>query len=147
MATVATKRKLNTKSIKEKYAALKEVEEGSAKSQVAIKYGIPKNTLSTWIKSKEKIFEAMKTQGNISKRRRLKEGTFAHLDDLIFKWLLTVRSRNVVVSPSILKTKAKELAEKIEHSITRIIFLVPWRSELSGVYCIYIYEPKTAKTA
>ena len=113
MATGATKRKLNTKSIKEKYAALKEVEEGSSKSQVAIKYGIPKYTLSTWIKSKEKIFEAMKTQGNKSKRRRLKEGTFAHLDDLIFKWLLTVRSRNAVVSASILKTKVKELAEKI----------------------------------
>ena len=113
MATVATKRKLNTKSIKERYAALKEVEEGSSKSQVAMKYGIPKNTLSTWIKNKEKIFESMKTQGNKSKRRRLKQGTFANLDDLIFKWLLTVRSRNVVVSASILKTKAKELAEKI----------------------------------
>ena len=55
----------------------------------------------------------MKTQGNKSKRRRLKQGTFANLDDLIFKWLLTVRSRNVVVSASILKEKAKELAEKI----------------------------------
>ena len=56
MATVATKRKFNTKSIKEKYAALKEVEEGSSKSQAAMKYVIPKNTLSTWIKNKEKFF-------------------------------------------------------------------------------------------
>ena len=109
MATVAAKRKLNTKSIKERYAALKEVEEGS---QVAMKYGIPKNTLSTWIKTKENIFESMKTQGKKSKRRRLKQGTFANLDDLIFKWLLTVRSRTIVVSASVLKTKAKELAEK-----------------------------------
>ena len=74
-----------------------------------MEYGIPKNTLSTWIKN----FESMKTQGNNSKHRRLKEGTFANLDGLIFKWLLTVRSRNVVVSASILKLKAKELAEKI----------------------------------
>ena len=71
------------------------------------------NIQSTWIKNKDNIFESMKTQGNKSKRRRLKQGTFANLDDLIFKWLLTVRSRNVVVSASILKTKAKELAEKI----------------------------------
>ena len=112
MATAAKKRKLNTKSIKERFAALKEVEEGPSKSQVATKYGIPKNTLSTWIKNKEKIFESMKTQVSKSKRRRLIQGTFANLDDLIFKWLLTVRSRNVVVSASILKTKAKELAEK-----------------------------------
>ena len=45
MATVATKRKLNAKSIKGRYASLKEVEVGSLKSQVAMKYGIPKNTL------------------------------------------------------------------------------------------------------
>jgi len=49
-------RENSTKSIKEKYAALKEVEGGSSKSQVAMKYGVPKNTLSTWIKNKERIF-------------------------------------------------------------------------------------------
>ena len=85
MATVATKRKLNAKSIKGRYASLKEVEVGSLKSQVAMKYGIPKNTLSTWIENKEKKFESMKTQGNKSKRRGLKQGTFANLDDIIFK--------------------------------------------------------------
>ena len=59
----------------------------------------------------------MKKQGSkYSKRRRLKEGIFSHLDDQIFKWLLTVRtkrSKKVVVSASTLKTKAKELAEKV----------------------------------
>ena len=113
MVTVATKRKLNTKSIKEKYTALKEVEEGLSKSQVAMKYGIPKSTLSTWIKNKGNFFECMKTQGSKSKRRRLKQGTFTNLDDLIVKWLLTIRSRNVVVSASIQKTKAKKLVEKV----------------------------------
>ena len=77
-------------------------------------YGIPKNALSTWIKNNEKFIESMKKQGNKPKRRKLKEGTFAHLDDLISKWFLTVRSRNVVVSESILKTKAKELAGRID---------------------------------
>ena len=47
MATVTVKRKMNTKSIKEKYAALREIGEGLSKSQVAMKYGILKNTLST----------------------------------------------------------------------------------------------------
>ena len=114
MGTVATKRKRNTKSVKERYAIVKEVEEGSSKSQVVTKYGIPKYTLSTWIKSKKRIFEAMKTQGNKSKRLRLKEGIFTNLDYFIFKWLLTVRSRNVAVSATIMKTKAKDLAKKIK---------------------------------
>ena len=48
-ATIASKRKLNAKSIKDKYNALKEVEDGKPKSQVAAKYGMPKNTLSTWL--------------------------------------------------------------------------------------------------
>ena len=117
MSTVATKRERNIKSIKERYAALKEVEEVSSKSQVAMKYGIPKNTLSTWVKSKENIFESMKTQGNKSKGRRLKQGTFANLDDLIFNWLLTVRSRNVVVSASIQfkKNKNQRTCEKDQY--------------------------------
>ena len=66
MATIASKCKLNTKSIKDKYSALKEVEDGKTKSQVAAKYGIPKNTLSTWLKNKDKIFEATKKAINQS---------------------------------------------------------------------------------
>ena len=112
MATIASKRKLNTKSIKDKYSALKEVEDGKTKSQVAAKYGIPKNTLSTWLKNKDKIFEATK-KGSNSKRQRLRQGTFANLDQAMFKWLLVVRSRDVAVSALVFKTKAIEFAEKM----------------------------------
>ena len=89
MATIASKRKLNTKSIKDKYNALKEVEAGKLKLKVAAKYGIPKNTLSTWLKNKNKIFESTK-KGSNSKRRRLRHGTFANLNQAMFKWLLVV---------------------------------------------------------
>ena len=44
MATIASKRKLNARPIKDKYSALKEVEDGKTKLQVAAKYGTPKNT-------------------------------------------------------------------------------------------------------
>ena len=97
MATIATKRKLNTKSIKDKYNALKEIEDDNPKPKVALKYGIPKNILSTWFKNKEKIFDAVK-KGNNSKRQRLREGPFANLDQAIFKWLLIVRSAEMSLS-------------------------------------------------
>ena len=77
MTTIASKRKLNAKSVKDKYSALKEVEDGKTKSQADAKYGIPKNTLSTWLKNKDKIFEAMK-KGSNSKRQLLRHGTFAN---------------------------------------------------------------------
>ena len=92
MAKIASKRKLNTKSIKDKYSALKEAEDGKTKSQVAAKYGIPKKTLSTWLKNKDKIFEATKKGSN---SKRLRQATFANLDQAMFKCHLVVRSRDV----------------------------------------------------
>ena len=67
MTTIASKRKLNTKSIKYKYNVLKEVEDGKTRSQVPAKYGIPKDILYTWLKNKDKIFEVIK-KGSNSKR-------------------------------------------------------------------------------
>ena len=112
MSTIASKRKLNTKSIKDEYSTLKEVEDGKTKSQVAAKYGIPKSTLSTWLKNKDKIFEATK-KGSNSKRQRLRQGTFANLDQAMFKWLLIFRSRDVALSGLVFKTKAIAFAEKM----------------------------------
>ena len=112
MATIASKRKLNTKSIKDKYSALNEVEDGITKSKVAAKYGIPKNILSTWLKNKDRICEATKKRSK-SKRQRLRQGTFANLDQAIFKWPLVVQSRDAAVSALVFKTKAIEFAEKM----------------------------------
>ena len=84
MATIASKRKLNTKSIKDTYSAIKGVEDGKTKSQVAANYGIPKNTLSTWLKNKDKIFEVTKKE-SYSKRQGLRLDTFANLDQAMCK--------------------------------------------------------------
>ena len=43
MAAIASKRMLNTKSIKDKYSALKEEKDGKTMSLVPVKYGIPTN--------------------------------------------------------------------------------------------------------
>ena len=52
-------------------------------------------------------------KGSNSKGQPLREGTFANLDQVMFKWLLVVRSRDVAVSALVLKTKAIEFAEKM----------------------------------
>ena len=48
-----------------------------------------------------------------TKRQRLRAGRHEKLDQAIFKWLLTVRSRNVTASALISKTKAIDFAEKM----------------------------------
>ena len=88
------------------------MEDGKTKSQIAAKYGISKSTLSTWLKNKDKVYEAT-TKGSNSKRQRLRLGTFANLDQTMFKWLLVVRSRDVAVLALVFKTKATEFAEKM----------------------------------
>ena len=62
MAIIASKLKLNTNCIKYKDSALKEVEDGKIKSQVAAKYGIPKSILPSWIRNNYTIFEATKKE-------------------------------------------------------------------------------------
>ena len=42
-----SKRKITSKPLHEKYQALVEVENGGKKSDIALKYGVPLNTLST----------------------------------------------------------------------------------------------------
>ena len=64
MATIPAKRNLNSKSIKDKYNALKEVGDGNLKSKVPLKYRTPKKTLSAWLKNKEINFDAVKKWKN-----------------------------------------------------------------------------------
>ena len=83
MVTICSKIKLITKCIKEKYSALKEVEEGKPKYKVALKYGVLKNTLSTLIRNKRNL-EAME-QGYNPKC----QNAYANLDSAIFIHMVT----------------------------------------------------------
>ena len=49
------KRKLTNKSLAEKCKALKDPENGFSKKDAAAKYGVPRNTVSTSIKSKHEL--------------------------------------------------------------------------------------------
>ena len=62
---VAGKRKYTHKTLREKYQALKDLEKGESNKDVAAKYNVPKNTLSTWVKNKEKPFDALKRRTNV----------------------------------------------------------------------------------
>ena len=57
---MSVKRKLNTKTLKEKCDILSHIEKGMTNKGAAGKFGVPKNTISTWIKNKKKIFKRLK---------------------------------------------------------------------------------------
>ena len=73
-----------------KYKALLELEKGKSNKEVAQSFGIPPNTLSTWKKSKEKVFEAYKNEN--AKTKRIKPDTYEQVNKAALKWFTRIRA-------------------------------------------------------
>ena len=110
MSLVQVKRKCQVRPLKQKYEPLLEVAKGAPKSTVARKYNVPNNTLSTWIKNKDKIIQSYRECSNV-KRRRVQYSPNKNLDKAVYKWLRAVRSKNAVVNTLILKEKSSIFAK------------------------------------
>lgn len=83
------KRKVSTKSLHEKYKALNEIENGFSKKEAASKYNVTLDTISTWLKNKEKIINAV-TKGKNPKMKNLNGGSYDKLDQAVYKYFLDV---------------------------------------------------------
>ena len=80
---MTSKRKLTVKMLNEKCRALKDIEKGLSNKDVSLKYGVPPNTVSTWIKNKEKYLKALENNCS-SKRQKLRESNFEKLVPMVF---------------------------------------------------------------
>ena len=109
---VAGKRKYTHKTHCEKCQALKDLEKRESKKDVAAKYNVPKNTLSTWVKNKEKLFDALKKGTNV-KRQKLESCNHELVGQAIFNWFLNMRSQNVPLSASMIQEKAVIFANEL----------------------------------
>ena len=83
------------------------MEKKTPHKDVASLFGLLKNTLSTWKKNKNKIFEKYNS-GLISKR--VKPERYEELNKAVHKWFLILQSENVPISGPVLKEKALEFA-------------------------------------
>ena len=63
--------KLSIKRLGEKCQALRDLEKGLSNKDVAKKYGLPRKTISRWVKNKSKYFAALK--GSLNKRKKTKK--------------------------------------------------------------------------
>ena len=80
---MAVKRKLAVKTLAEKCQALRDLENGISNKNVAEKYGVPNNTVSTWLKYKEKLFTALEKSS--TKRKKVRESNYPDIDNVFFK--------------------------------------------------------------
>ena len=95
VSVAAAKRRAENKSYKIKYKALKKWEKETPHKAVACLFGVPKNTLSTRKKNKDKIFE--KYNSDLIPKR-IKPEKYEELNNAVHKWFLILRSENVPIS-------------------------------------------------
>ena len=114
MATAqTTSRKKAVLTIKEKYLALKELEEdGVANTYIAKKYGVPLNTLTYWVKNKIDIITKYESGQYGAKRQKLSSGKYDNIDTAVYKWFINARERNVPISGQIIREKALDYAKQ-----------------------------------
>ena len=109
---IAQKRKYVHKILREKCQSLKNLEKGLSNKDVAAKYDVPTNTLSTWVKGEEKLFAALE-KGNNVKRQKLRTWNHETLETTVFKWFLSLRSQNVPLSGAIIQEKASQYVKEL----------------------------------
>lgn len=108
------KRVLKTLTYEEKAAAIREVEKGlKTKSSIAKEFGIPLNTLSTYLKNRDTILSKLATCGGKS-RKRARRPENPDVDERVLKWFKQSREEKVPLSGLLIKAKAEEFALQLE---------------------------------
>ena len=106
MGGKGVKRKLKVQTLVTKYEVIVAVEKGEKrKTAVAERYGVPYNTLSTWLKNKGKNHECFQEFNPL--RKNTKTSTFSDEEEATLNWFKSDRDKNVPVSDSLLATKAE----------------------------------------
>ena len=112
---MSVKRKLNTKTLKEKCDILTHIEKDLSNKEAADKFDMPKNTISTWIKNKEKFFKHLK---------KVLQALRSHVvvNKALFERFVLQRSQNIPIDRSVIQGKGLFFAEKLENSDFKALY-------------------------
>ena len=66
----AVKRKLKNTKLIQKCQIIRQIEKGMTNKEASEKFGVPKNTISTWMKNKDKLFEGLEQSSFDAKKMR-----------------------------------------------------------------------------
>ena len=105
----AVKRKLKNTKLIQKCQIIRQIEKGMTNKEASEKFGVPKNTISTWMKNKDKLFEGLEQSSSDAKKMRGCD--YEQVDKAVFKWFSLQRSQNVPIDGRILKEKALQFAK------------------------------------
>ena len=105
----AVKRKLKNTKLIQKCQIVIQIEKGMTNKEASEKFDVPKNTISTWMKNKDKLFESLEQCSSDAKKVRRCD--YEQGDKTVFKWFSLQRSQNVPIEGPILKEKALQFAK------------------------------------
>ncbi|NWR58009.1 TIGD4 protein, partial [Bucorvus abyssinicus] len=109
-------RRKKSLSIEEKIDIINAVESGKKKADIAAKYGIKKNSVSSIMKNKEKVLEAFESLQFDPKRKRLRTAFYTDLEEALIKWYRIAQCLNMPVNAPMLRLKANDFARKLGHT-------------------------------
>ena len=78
---------------------------------VAEKYGVPINTVSTRLKNKEKLFNALEKSSN--KRKKVRQSNYLDIDNVVFKQFLSQRGKSIPIDGTFIKGKAMKYEKEL----------------------------------
>ena len=70
---VSCKTKLNNTKLVEKCQIIRHIEKGMTNKEASEKFGVPKSTISTWIKNKSKLLKNLEQSTSASKKMLFKK--------------------------------------------------------------------------
>ena len=80
------------------------------KKDITEKYGVPLNTLSTWIKNSSKIKQTFQS-GDQKLRKRVKFGKYEDVRAALLKWFTNKMDQGAAISGPLMIEKAQKFAE------------------------------------
>jgi len=109
LTKISLKRKQMSINLKTKELTLVEVKKGTLpKTKIAEKFGIPKSTLSTVIKNKDKIDEAF-ALSSTNCTKQLQKPMLEDVEQELLKWFKKARDSNIPLSGALVRKKARKI--------------------------------------
>lgn len=120
-------RKQNTLSLVTKQTIIKEIDEKNLKkSQIALKFGVAKSTISTILKNREKIEKANESNQFGPGRKRIRTGRNEDVEIALLRWIETAKSQNLDLTGPIIQKKAHFFADAL--GVTNFACSTGWLS-------------------
>ena len=70
-----------------------------------------KNTVSTWLKNTEKLFNALEKSSN--KCKKVRESNYPDIDNVVIKCLLSQKGKSILIDGTFIKEKAMKYAKEL----------------------------------